>query len=62
MDHGSVGPWWTGDRSHDGGSAEDGRNGAPVCRTSQRLRKKSEGMAVILTSCRRGDGGAEVTG
>jgi hypothetical protein len=53
-DRGSTGPWWTGDRGHGGGSSEDGRNGAPVRGTSPRLRKKSEGMAVILIGCRRG--------
>jgi hypothetical protein len=37
-----------------GGSPEDARNGAPVCGTSPRLRKKGGGMAVILTGCRRG--------
>jgi hypothetical protein len=29
MDHGSSGPWWTGDRGHVGGSPEDGWNSAP---------------------------------
>jgi hypothetical protein len=38
----------------DGGSLEDGRNGAPVRGTSPRLRNKGEGTAVILTSCKRG--------
>jgi hypothetical protein len=37
-----------------GGSPEDGWNGAPVRGTSLRLMKKGEGMAVILTGCRRG--------
>jgi hypothetical protein len=37
-----------------GGSPEDGRNGAPVCRTLPGLRKKGEGTAMILTGCRRG--------
>jgi hypothetical protein len=42
-----------------GGSPEDGRNGAPVCGTSPRLRKKGEGTTVILTGCKRGGGGTE---
>jgi hypothetical protein len=54
MDRGGAGPWWTEDRGHNGGSPEDGRNDAPVRRTSSRLRKKREGMAVILTCYRRG--------
>jgi hypothetical protein len=37
-----------------GGSLEDDRNRAPVHGTSPQLRKKGEGMAVILTGCRRG--------
>jgi hypothetical protein len=37
-----------------GGSPENDRNGAPVCGTSPRLRKKGEGMAVSLTGCKRG--------
>jgi hypothetical protein len=37
-----------------GGSPEDGQNDAPVCGTLPRLRKKGEGMAVILIDCRRG--------
>jgi hypothetical protein len=45
-----------------GGSPEDGRNGAPVCGTSPRLRKKGGGTVVILTGCRRGGGGAEPAG
>jgi hypothetical protein len=36
-----------------GGSLENGRNGAPVCGTSLRLRKKGEGTAVSLTGCKR---------
>jgi hypothetical protein len=36
---------------------EDGWNGAPVCGTSPRLRKKGEGTAVILTGYRRGGNG-----
>jgi hypothetical protein len=36
-----------------GGSSEDGRNDAPVRGTSPWLRKKGEGMEVILTGCRR---------
>jgi hypothetical protein len=54
MDCGSAGPWWTRGRGHGGGSPEDGQNGAPVCGTSLQLWKKSEGMVVILTGCRRG--------
>jgi hypothetical protein len=37
-----------------GGSPENGWNGAPVRRTSPWLRKKGEGTAVSLTSCKRG--------
>jgi hypothetical protein len=37
-----------------GGSLEDGRDGALVHGTTPRLRKMGEGMAVILTGCRRG--------
>jgi hypothetical protein len=36
------------------GSPENGRNGAPVRRTSPRLRKKGEGTAVSLTGYKRG--------
>jgi hypothetical protein len=54
----SMARWNTGGASPrctaDGGSPEDGRNGAPVRRTSPRLRKKGERMAVILTGYRRG--------
>jgi hypothetical protein len=44
------------DRRHglEGGSPEDGRNNAPVCGTSLRLRKKGEGTAVSLTGYKRG--------
>jgi hypothetical protein len=44
-----------------GGSSEDGQNGALVRGTTPRLRKMGEGMAVILTGCRRGGRGVEVT-
>jgi hypothetical protein len=37
-----------------GGSPEDGRNGALVCGTMPRLRKKGEGMTVSPTGCKRG--------
>jgi hypothetical protein len=37
-----------------GSSPENGRNGAPVCGTSPRLRKKGKGTAVSLTNCKRG--------
>jgi hypothetical protein len=37
-----------------GGSPENGRNGAFVCGTSPRLRKKGEGTTVSLTGCKRG--------
>jgi hypothetical protein len=64
MDRDSAGPWWTGDRGHGGGSPDGDRNGALVCETSLLMRKKSEGMAVILTYCRWGrrrGGGDRVT-
>jgi hypothetical protein len=49
----------TVDRGHglSCGSMEDDWNGAPVRGTSPRLRKKGEGMAVILTGYRRGGNG-----
>jgi hypothetical protein len=65
MVHGGASPWWIGDRGHGGGSLEDGRNGAPVRGTSSQLRKKREGMAVILTGCKRGrqrGGGGQAIG
>jgi hypothetical protein len=37
-----------------GGSPMNGRNDAPVCGTSSRLREKGEGTAVSLTGCKRG--------
>jgi hypothetical protein len=37
-----------------GGWPENGRNGAPVRGTLPRLRKKEEGTAASLTSCKRG--------
>jgi hypothetical protein len=37
-----------------GGSLENGQNSAPMHGTSPRLRKKGEGMAVSLASCKRG--------
>jgi hypothetical protein len=48
--------WSTVDHDHrlGGGSPENGRTGAPVRGTSPRLRKMGEGMAVSLTSCKRG--------
>jgi hypothetical protein len=46
---GGADPQWTADRA----SSEDGRNDAPVRGTSPWLRKKGEGMEVILTGCRR---------
>jgi hypothetical protein len=48
----------TMDHGHrlEGGSPENGRNGAPVRGTSPRLRKKGEGTAVSLTGCKRGRG------
>jgi hypothetical protein len=45
-----------------GGSPEDDQNGTPVRGTSPRLRKKGEGMTVILTGCKRGGGGTETVG
>jgi hypothetical protein len=41
-------------RRLEGGSSENGRNGASVRGTSPRLRKKGEGTAVSLTGCKRG--------
>jgi hypothetical protein len=37
-----------------GSSPENGQNGAPVRGTLPRLRKKGEGTAESLTSCKRG--------
>jgi hypothetical protein len=37
-----------------GGSPEDGRNGAPVRKTSPRLRKKGEGTTMSFTGCKTG--------
>jgi hypothetical protein len=46
----------TVDHGHrlEGGSPENGRNGAPVRGTSPQLREKGEGTAVSLTDCKRG--------
>jgi hypothetical protein len=48
--------WPTVDHGHrpGGGSAEIGRNGVPVHRTSLRLRKNEEGTEVSLTGGKRG--------
>jgi hypothetical protein len=37
-----------------GNSPEDGQNGATVCGTLPRLRKKGEGTSMSLTGCKRG--------
>jgi hypothetical protein len=62
VDHGRR--WSTVDHGQclGGGLLEDGRNCTPMRGTSPQLRKRGEGMAVIVTDCIRGGGGVEVTG